>query len=54
MLTHKHIWSQTDVLQALNGTDIYTETTAAKRGTIYDRNGEIIAQDKVAYTIIAY
>lgn len=54
MFTHKHLWSQENVLQALNGTDIYKTTTTAQRGTIYDRNGEVIAQDKTAYTIIAY
>ena len=54
MFTHKHLWSQENVLQALNGTDIYKTTTTAQRGTIYDRNGDVIAQDKTAYTIIAY
>ena len=54
MFTHRHIWSQQNVLEALNGTDIYTTTTTAQRGTIYDRNGQVIAQDKTAYMIIAY
>ncbi len=54
MFTHKHLWSQQDVLAALDGTDIYKVTTTAKRGTIYDRNGQVIAQDKTAYTLIAY
>lgn len=54
MFTHKHLWSQQDVLAALDGTDIYKTTTMAQRGTIYDRNGTVIAQDQIAYTIIAY
>ncbi len=54
MFTHRHLWSQQDVLMALNGTDIYKTTTTAQRGTVYDRNGQVIAQDKTAYTIIAY
>ena len=48
MFTHKHLWSQQDVLAALDGTDIYKTTTMAQRGTIYDRNGTVIAQDQIA------
>ena len=33
----------------------YTDTTTidAKRGTIYDRNGEVIAEDRSSYSLIA-
>lgn len=33
---------------------IVTTKTTAKRGTIYDSNHEVIAQDRKAYTIVAY
>lgn len=34
--------------------DTAKETLTARRGTIYDRNGEVLAQDVNSYTVIAY
>lgn len=34
--------------------DTARETLVARRGTIYDRNGEVLAQDVNSYTVIAY
>ena len=31
-----------------------TQVIKANRGTIYDRNNEVIAQDEDTYTIVAY
>lgn len=54
MVTHKHIWSGQDVLDTSIASSIVNTTVEAKRGTIYDRNHNIIAQEVAAYTIVAY
>ena len=54
MITHKHFWSQTDVLDNRIASSIVEKKITAKRGTIYDRNNTIIAQQTQAYTIVAY
>ena len=54
MITHNHFRSGQDIL-AYKGDDGTKETTVkASRGTIYDRNGEVIATDENTYSIIVY
>ncbi len=43
-----------DLTEFANNRDIKNETIVAPRGTIYDANGEILAQDVNSYTVIAY
>ncbi len=54
MVTHRHLWSQKDVLDKRIASSIVEKTVTAKRGTIYDRNHTVIAQQSKAYTIVAY
>ena len=54
MFSHKHIWSQKNVLDPRIASSIVTKKITAKRGTIYDRNNTVIAQQTTAYTIVAY
>ena len=54
MATHRHIWSQQDVLNSQIRSSIVNTTVEAGRGKIYDRNGNIIAQEIAAYTVVAY
>ena len=54
MVTKTHIWSGHTVLDDRIQKSIVTTNVAAKRGTIYDRNNQIIAQEVKAYTIVAY
>ena len=54
MVTHRHLWSQKDVLDKRIASSIVEKTVTAKRGTIYDRNHTVIAQQTKAYTIVAY
>lgn len=54
MISKQHLLSGQNVYEKLYGSDIYRTTTMAQRGKIYDQNGTVLAQDTVAYTIIAY
>ena len=54
MVTHKHIWSGHDVLDNRIASSIVDAKITARRGTIYDRNHTVIAQQTQAYTIVAY
>lgn len=54
MVTHKHIWSGHNVLDTRIASSIVNTKITAKRGTIYDRNHTVIAQQTQAYTLVAY
>ena len=54
MVTHYHIWSGENILESSIASSIVTTSVPAKRGNIYDRNFNIIAQDVKAYTIVAH
>jgi penicillin-binding protein 2B len=54
MTTHIHFWSGQDVLTNKIASSIVNTTVEAKRGLIYDRNYNVIAQEVSAYTIVAY
>lgn len=54
MITKTHIWSGQSALNVNLSNSIVTTSVSAKRGTIYDRNYQTIAQEVTAYTIIAY
>ncbi|MEY8258143.1 penicillin-binding protein [Erysipelotrichaceae bacterium 66-17] len=54
MTTHHHLWSGQDVLNSQIRSSIVNTSVEASRGNIYDRNGNIIAQEIPAYTIVAY
>ena len=54
MVTHYHIWSQENVLHSQVASSIVTKDIPAKRGNIYDRNLNTIAQEVSAYTVIAH
>ncbi len=43
-----------DVLDKRIASSIVEKTITAKRGTIYDRNHTVIAQQTKSYTIVAY
>lgn len=53
MVTKTHIWSGKNVLDSRIQNSIVETKVQAKRGTIYDRNGQVIAQEVQAYTIVA-
>ncbi len=54
MVSHKHIWSQkVRWIQELRQV-LWKKQFLTKRGTIYDRNHTVIAQQTQAYTIVAY
>ena len=53
MVTKTHIWSGKSVLDPRIQNSIVETSVQAKRGTIYDRNGRVIAQEVQAYTIVA-
>ena len=38
----------------INNRNIYEDVLLPERGTIYDRNGNVLAQDVASYTLIAY
>lgn len=54
MVTKTHIWSQENVLNSKISSSIVDTEVEAKRGTIYDRNHQVIAQEVDAWTIVAY
>ncbi len=56
VVTHTHLRSGQDIIayKETYGNETKTSTVTASRGTIYDRNGEIIATDENTYTLIAY
>ncbi|WP_297969911.1 penicillin-binding protein [uncultured Faecalibaculum sp.] len=54
MGTHRHIWSQEDVLSGKLASSIVDTTVEAKRGQILDRSANVIAQEVKAYTVVAY
>ena len=49
-----HIRSGTSLDSYVQSVSLVSETLRAKRGNIYDANGEIVAQDKKTYDIICY
>lgn len=53
-VTGKHLISGANINEYAKKRDIQEESISAKRGTIYDRNKEVIAKDTYTYTIIAY
>lgn len=55
-VTGIHLVSGVDIMKSdyVVNRNIETKTIAANRGTIYDRNGEVIAKDTNTYKIIAY
>lgn len=48
----KHMNSGTDLSAYVDNANTVVETTKALRGNIYDRNGNVIAQDTRAYNIV--
>ena len=56
MVTHTHFRSGQDIIayKDENGNENVKTTMTASRGTIYDRNGEIIASDENTYTLVLY
>lgn len=54
MVTQKHLRSGINIKEYKDDSISNTRVVKANRGTIYDRNGEVIAQDEDTYTIIAY
>ncbi len=51
---HVHIRSNTSLEPYISSTSMVSETIVAKRGNIYDSNGEVVAQDQKTYDIICY
>lgn len=49
-----HIRSNTSLESYIQSVSMVTETVYAKRGNIYDANGQIVAQDQKTYDIICY
>ena len=49
-----HLWSGTDLGAYASAASSRTVTLQARRGTIYDRNGSVIAQDVQSYNIVCY
>ncbi len=49
-----HLWSGTNLAAYASNASTKTVTLQARRGTIYDRNGSVIAQDVQSYNIICY
>ena len=49
-----HLWSGTNLEAYASSANTRTVTLQARRGTIYDRNGVVIAQDVQSYNIICY
>lgn len=53
MATGKHLWSQNSALNPLIRSSVQTRVDQGVRGTITDRNGEVLARQATAYTIAA-
>ena len=53
MVTHKHYRSGVDVKEYKEPDTYSSNVLKANRGTIYDRNGEVIAKDEDTYTLVA-
>lgn len=49
-----HIRSGTSLTSYIQSVSLVSETLHAKRGNIYDANGQIVAQDQKTYDIICY
>ena len=54
MVTQKHLRTGINVKEYKDPDISSSNVLKAKRGTIYDRNGEVIAQDEDTYKLIAY
>lgn len=52
MISHKHIWSQHNVLDPAIANSVVTSGIHGTRGTIYDRNQTVLATDTDAWTAI--
>ena len=52
MVTQKHLRTGTNVKEYKDPDISSSNVLKAKRGTIYDRNGEVIAQDEDTYKLI--
>ncbi|MDF9866821.1 penicillin-binding protein 2B [Bacilli bacterium PM5-3] len=53
-ITGKHLVSGADISGYAKEKSIKEIDITAKRGSIYDRNGDVIAKDTYTYTIVAY
>ncbi len=54
MVTQKHFRTGVNIKDYKDPDITSQNVLKAKRGTIYDRNGDVIAQDEDTYKIIAY
>ena len=54
MVTKTHFWSGESALNLKISSSIVDTVVEAQRGTIYDRNRNVIAQEVKAWTIVAY
>lgn len=54
MFTQKHFWSGHSAMDSRIASSIVDTSISATRGTIYDRNHTVIAQQAQAYTVVAY
>lgn len=54
MITEKHLRTGTNIKDYKDPDITSSNVLKAKRGTIYDRNGEVIAQDEGTYKLILY
>lgn len=54
MITKTHLRSGVNIIAQKEGEETNVTNVSASRGTIYDRNGEIIAKDETTYNIILY
>ncbi|MCF0260039.1 MAG: penicillin-binding protein [Erysipelotrichaceae bacterium] len=53
MFSKTHLWSQHSALTQSVSSSLVQQTVTGKRGTIYDRNHLVLAQETPAYTIVA-
>lgn len=53
MVTKVHFRSGKNIIEQKEPSNSNTITLQGKRGSIYDRNGEVIAQDEISYTMTA-